>query len=915
MLEQSDLLLNDVSLRFDCWDHAMVVANPAQGLVRRENYLFHKPSNQFAVLCLFAVLWSPISSAADMSQARSLFYSGDYEACIEYTKEQVDKGIWNDFWSRMLIKVYLETGKYEEAIEVYEKVKTKFSNSIPLRISAAKAYRFSGSADVGDQMLNEIPDLVNSAPWRYSDRDNLLAIGRYLLHQGVDAREILTTFFDRAVKNNAKYSDAHLAIAELAIEKADYQEADRSLKKALELQPDDPYVRFLLAKTWAPSDSQLASEYLQEALKLNPKHTGSLLLQARQLIDAEQYAASEEVLDSVFDINPTEPKAWALKASIAHLKGEYRKQGEYRKKALEGWALNPEVDFLTGLVLSKHYRFEEGVTHQRRALKMDPGYLPSKFQLAQDLLRVGKEEEGWQIVNQVSTQDKYNVVAFNLRTLKERLSKFTTLEAPGLIVRMDAKEADIYGDRVLKLLSSAKDVLTTKYDFELTQPVSVEIFPEQSDFAIRTFGLPGGAGFLGVCFGSLITANSPASQGDTPSNWESVLWHEFCHVVTLQKTKNRMPRWLSEGISVYEELERDSTWGEHMSPIYKNMILGEDFVPLSQLSSAFLSPKSPIHLQFAYFESSLAIRYLIEEHGKDRLLRLLTDLGIGVTIEEAFQRRYGDTEKLDEDFEKYVKGKANSFYPDADFSRQDLPERPSPADLEQWQKDHPNSYFAQRQKTLRLIQLKDWEEALKEAKELESIYPTDSAPGGALDLIAQISSELGDQNTELEYLKKIDSLSSDNVPVLIKLIANAREKEDWAALTKYSSKLLAVQPLLASGHEGLIKASVESNNLQNAIGSLNALQEMDPLDPAGLRYELANALYDVESYEAARREVLFALEYAPRYREAQQLLVKIHNALHPQPQTEVFEVTRPDEGNPPRPRQEQQPTENALTGE
>ena len=47
----------------------------------------------------------------------------------------------------------------------------------------------------------------------------------------------------------------------------------------------------------------------------------------------------------------------------------------------------------------------------------------------------------------------------------------------------------------------------------------------------------GGAGFLGVCFGSVITANSPASQSASPANWQSVLWHEFCHVVTLQKTK------------------------------------------------------------------------------------------------------------------------------------------------------------------------------------------------------------------------------------------------------------------------------------------------------------------------------------------------------------------------------------------
>ena len=40
----------------------------------------------------------------------------------------------------------------------------------------------------------------------------------------------------------------------------------------------------------------------------------------------------------------------------------------------------------------------------------------------------------------------------------------------------------------------------------------MEIFAEQKDFGVRTFGMPDNPGFLGVCFGCVITANSPASQ-------------------------------------------------------------------------------------------------------------------------------------------------------------------------------------------------------------------------------------------------------------------------------------------------------------------------------------------------------------------------------------------------------------------
>ena len=56
------------------------------------------------------------------------------------------------------------------------------------------------------------------------------------------------------------------------------------------------------------------------------------------------------------------------------------------------------------------------------------------------------------------------------------------------------------------------------------------------------------------------------ATSSSATKWESVLWHEFCHVVTLKMTKNKMPRWLSEGISVYEERQVDPAWGMKIDP-------------------------------------------------------------------------------------------------------------------------------------------------------------------------------------------------------------------------------------------------------------------------------------------------------------------------------------------------------------
>ena len=69
------------------------------------------------------------------------------------------------------------------------------------------------------------------------------------------------------------------------------------------------------------------------------------------------------------------------------------------------------------------YRFTEGAAYQRKSLACDRNYRPAKLQLSQDLLRLGEEAEGWRLADEVAKQDAYDVVAFNLVTLQDELTK------------------------------------------------------------------------------------------------------------------------------------------------------------------------------------------------------------------------------------------------------------------------------------------------------------------------------------------------------------------------------------------------------------------------------------------------------------------------------------------------------------
>ena len=306
--------------------------------------------------------------------------------------------------------------------------------------------------------------------------------------------------------------EPYLASGELALQKSDFALAAKTFAAGARKFADDADIWLGLARAHASSDAAEAFKALEKTLQHNRNHTGAQLELADHLIDAEEYEKAAAALDAALKTNPNLPEAHAFRAVLAHLQNDERAERQERAAALKFWPKNPNVPHLIGRKLSQKYRFGEGAALQREALKFDPAFLPAKAQLASDVLRLGDDKEGWQLADEVQTADPYDVVAYNLTALREVLGKFRTVQSAHFTLRMDPHEAAIYGDKALALLERAHLTIPKKYGLDLKERTIVEIFPDQKDFAIRTFGLPGGAGYLGVCFGRVITANSPASR-------------------------------------------------------------------------------------------------------------------------------------------------------------------------------------------------------------------------------------------------------------------------------------------------------------------------------------------------------------------------------------------------------------------
>jgi tetratricopeptide (TPR) repeat protein len=84
-------------------------------------------------------------------------------------------------------------------------------------------------------------------------------------------------------------------------------------------------------------------------------------------------------------------------------------------------------------------------------------------------------------------------------------------------------------------------------------------------------------------------------------------------------------------------------------------------------------------------------------------------------------------------------------------------------------------------------------------------------------------------------------------------------------------------------HRGLAEAGVALGNTETAITAYRKLLALDPPDPTDTHYQLAKLLHGRNAEAEARRQVLQALEEAPRFREAQRLLLDVEKNT-PQPQ-------------------------------
>ena len=683
----------------------------------------------------------------------------------------------------------------------------------------------------------------------------------------------------RARDANALFRDAERTGADpaavqtywglLFLEKYNRREALKSFQAALKADADWAPAHAGLARVAADDDPEAAMAEAQRAIAIDPTLPDPYVLIAQVHLDEDRAGEARAELDKVLASNPSNLQARSLIAAMAYVKDDRAAFDRAVSQILE---INPaygEVYRVAGDLAASHYRFDEAAALVQRALALDPTSSRASGDLGMHLMRTGDEPGARRALDRAFRADPFDVVTYNLLAVLDKLDGFVTVQDGEFIFRMDKEEAPVLREYAIPLAHDAMKTLSERYQFTPKGPILVEIFPVHDDFAVRNLGLPGMIGALGACFGRVVTADSPRARPPGTFNWQATLWHELTHVVTLQMSNQRVPRWLTEGISVYEEGRARPEWGRDMEVTFARAMDKGKVLKLRDLNAGFTRPDT---ISLAYYEASLLVDHIVRTYGEPALRTLVRSFADGIDTEAAVTRtlkvsmddlQSGFDHSLDQRF-----GAMRRALHDAPSLTEGMPIEA----LKTAAAAHPDSYLAQLALGEALASAGD-AAAYAPLERAAALVPAAIGPESPHVIMAALAERLGDKPRARREYEAVVAADHTNVEAARKLAAIAQETKESRVSALALDRVVALDPFDAAAHSALGRIALTAKDPPTAVREFRVALQASPADKAAAHTDLGEAYLAAGRADDAKKEALAALEIAPTFDRAQELLL------------------------------------------
>lgn len=771
-------------------------------------------------------------------------------------------------------EVLAATGRYREAISEFERAEKAAQGVLRLRcrLRRGEVLNIVGQEEAAIEIFESVVRDQDTEDKPTTESMTIAARAMTYLERHKDATDLYLDAIDADASNIA----AHIEGGELFTEKYNYDEAAEFFRDALKINPNNARAHLGLARNRRLEGSEAMRGEIVRALEINPSFVEAKTLNALLELEAERFESAAQLLEAALKINPNSLEAHSLRAAMFYLENRAADMDTEIKTTLGINASYGALFETIGHFATNTRRYSQAADYSRRAIELSPRLWSAHLSLGTALLRVGAAEEGRAAIEASFKGDPFNIWAKNTLDLLDSMREYKDTRRGQFVIKTAASESEVLPAYAGDLLEEVSSNLEKKYKFTPRSPIWVEIFPNHEDFAVRTLGLPG-LGALGVCFGQVIAQDSPAARPGGQFNWGSTLWHEYTHVVTLQITDHLIPRWFSEGLSVYEERRAKAGWGDDWNfAVLKAFVEGQWF-KIADLDAGFLRPRRPDDVPLAYFEASQVCEFVAERNGFDAILEMLRRYKErGKTKDILLQVLKLSEADFDREFADYIRAKAGKYLKAVETSAKN----PGVGRLS---KDavlagvgaNPDDFVLNLRAAGFYQADGDLDKAVTYFKRSIEAFPFQPGPGTAYEQLAVIYEKRGDKAAAADALEALAKIDENNFPALVKLAQLRIELGEKPRALDAIRRSFYVNPFDVSSHALAGSLHLELGQSEPAIREFQVALALKPTNLAEAYYNLATAQSAATKTSEARRTILRSLEIAPGFEKAQELLLKL----------------------------------------
>jgi len=859
-------------------------------------------------VCLAATLAVAAPGVATQgASARQLVLSGQYETAMEVLEDRVREAPTDADGRLLLARALRETGKYPEALDILEAGPAAISDHLANargeilyalgRLEEARA-AWTRSMEAGAPQRHVARLNLAILEYDYGDRDralqefdsfidlynnavelparDLIAVGvalRYLAVTNADLRQDALMAFDRASEQAPDDPEPLLQSAELFLEGYSSTDAYDDLGRAESLNSRLARTVLVRARAMEFDGAPGVLEMVDGALELNPDLVAARVFKSRQHMATENYDAALEEIERALEINPVSLGALTARAAVHFMRGEQTDFERVRDRVRE---LAPEYPGIyTDLAeLSARTRmYAEAAEFARTAIEIDSRSWEGYQHLGMNLLRLGRIEEGKAALETTYENDPTNVWVHNTLILIDSFRDFREVDSGNFVFVLHEEEADLLLPYVEGIAQEAFEAMRKRYGLTPPLPIRIEVYPDHGDFSVRTVGLSG-IGALGVAFGSVIAMDSPTARPLGEFNWASVLWHEMAHVFHLALSEHQVPRWFSEGLAVHEQRAGRPGWGHQPNPGFLSRYNEGLMPPASRLNSGFVRPSYPEQVVDSYFLASQVFAYIEGRWGFDAVVGMLEGFREGETTQEQFESRLGtDPEDFDADFAHWFEGRYERALAAVDSVNASPMGMPDSGAMVVAQ--NPNNFVVRLRAGVAAFQEGDLDGAEEHFRAALRLFPEYGGNDSPYWYLAQIHEQRGEMQLAAQALARLNGLTERHYTARLKQAEILTALGDMQGAADALEAAVWIHPYDFEVHERLAERQMELERFEGAVRERRAILALDPVDRADAWYRLALAQQAAGELGDARRSVLSALEIAPSFDAALELLLEL----------------------------------------